>query len=90
MKKGDMKNEPLCSLEETIMVCLNNPEFMREYKRLSGASLGSGSPITVMIDKSTGYDEVEAKALYEFIRDYIWKPVIAQVVMEQVKEHHAE
>lgn len=85
-----MQNEVLCSLEETIRVCLNTPEFMREYKRLSGASLGSGSPISVMIDKSTGYNEVEAKALYEFIRDYIWKPVIAQVVMEQVKEQNAK
>jgi hypothetical protein len=58
---------------------------MREYRRLSGHALGADmrSGLDRMIDAATGYkpatvDEAEARLLFEFIRDYIWAPVLAQ------------
>ena len=66
------------SLKATINTCLGTPDFMKEYRRLTKARLGTGSGIEIMIDKATGYDEKEAKDLFDFIRDYIWLPVLAQ------------
>lgn len=58
--------------------CLKAPEFIQQYKRLTGASLGSGKPIERMIDESTGLMEKEYFDLFNFIRDYIYLPVIAK------------
>lgn len=62
------------TLETAIKTCLDNPEFMKEYRRLSGAHLGKGDGLSIMIDQATGYDKKEANDLFEFIRDYIWIP----------------
>ena len=74
----------MLSLEETIKICLDTQEFMPQYRRLTGANLGYGNPIHKMIDRATGYDEVEAKKLFDFIRDYIWIPSQASAINEKI------
>lgn len=64
----------MVTFEETVETCLDNPDFMREYRRISNARLGTGDGLTIMIDKATGYDKKEAFELFEFIRDYVWIP----------------
>ena len=64
------------SFEETLEECLKTPELLKEYRRLTGARLGNGSTIEMMIDKSTGYHDKEWKDFFDFVRDYIWMPVV--------------
>lgn len=68
----------MISFEETVKVCLNTPEFMEEYARLKGVALGSGSPIERMVDEATGRTKKEMFDLCDFIRDYIWLPVVTK------------
>ena len=64
----------MITFEETVETCLGNPEFMKEYRRLSKSNVGASHGIVALIDKATGYDKKEAFELFEFIRDYIWIP----------------
>lgn len=68
----------MISFEETVKVCLNTPEFMENYKRLRGVALGSGSPIERMVDEATGRMKKEMFDLCDFIRDYVWLPVVTK------------
>lgn len=63
-------------LEEAIMECVGNKELMREYKRLTGARLGGGPPIHRMIDTATGFADAEWYKFFDFVRDYIYMPVL--------------
>lgn len=73
----------LITLETAIKECVAQPEFMHNYKRLTGArlNLGEGSSED-MIDKATGYQEKEWFDFFNFVRDYVWIPVL----MNQLKE----
>ena len=66
-----MTNPDPPTLAMAIRMCLSNQDFMREYRRLSGHSLGRGAPLDRMIDKATGKLDEEAKELFNFIRDYV-------------------
>lgn len=68
----------MLSLEETIKECLANKELVIQYRRLTGARLGMGSPIERIIDEKTGYDEKEFFDFFNFIKDYIWMPLITK------------
>jgi hypothetical protein len=72
-------NENVISLETTINECLKNPEFIKEYKRLSGAKLVGGSPIENAIDIASGFYEHELIELFDFIKKYVWLPYILQI-----------
>jgi hypothetical protein len=63
--------------------CFNNPDFMREYRRLSGHAMGldKRSALDRMIDKATRYEapafsDDEAKSFFEFVRDYVFTPFL--------------
>lgn len=64
------------TLEETVLLATSDKEFMRHYKRLTGATLGGGPPIYRMIDKATGKTDAEWYKLFDFIRDYVYLPVL--------------
>jgi len=70
----------MISFEETVRTCLDTPEFMENYRRLRKVSLGlqSRSPIEWMIDEATGREKKEMFDLCDFIRDYIWLPVVTK------------
>ena len=72
----------MISFEKTVQFCLDTPEFMENYRRLRGVSLGlrSRSPIALMVDKATGREEKEMFELCDFIRDYVWLPVVTKQV----------
>ena len=67
------------SLRDAISECINNPEFVKEYRRLTGHSLERGNPLDFMIDEATGKLDDEANQLFDFIRDYVWLPVTISV-----------
>ncbi len=64
------------SLEETIQKCLKNEELITQYKRLYGARLGGGAPIERMIDKATNYEQEEWRRFFDFVKHYIWLPLL--------------
>ena len=66
--------DEIVTFEEAVKTCLDNPDFMKEYRRITKARLGTGDGLSMMIDKVTGYDKKEATDLFNFIRDYIWIP----------------
>ena len=78
------KEKRIVTLAETIRVCIHNPDFMNEYRRLSKSNVGKSSGITAMIDKATGYDKKQAKDLFDFIRDYIWLPSQMPLIKEEI------
>ena len=83
--RGKMSKEVLNaipSLEMAIKTCLSTPDFMKEYRRLSGHSLGRAAPIIMMIDKATGKTDAEAKEFFEFVREHIWWPVVFNILHE--------
>jgi len=73
-------NMNIPTLEETIKMCLENQEFMKEYERLLGQKLVAGSPIEKMIDEATGYDKKLTNDFFNFIREYIWMPVVVEMM----------
>lgn len=68
------------TLEDAITEAVNNRELVREYKRLTGAQLGGGAPIKRMIDKATGFADKEWFDFFNFVRDYIWMPVLMKQI----------
>ena len=67
---------------ECLHACTFNPELVAEFNRLSGYDFGESarrSPIQVMIDEVTEFDEVvrerERKAFRQFalfVKDVVW------------------
>lgn len=63
---------------DCVWECWGNAAFMREYRRLSGHTLGldARSPIEKLIDGATGHEptlsEVEARQFLDFVRDHVW------------------
>jgi len=77
------------TLRECIDACLGNQDFMREYRRLHGHALGldTRNALDQMIDAATGYrspavSETEARQFFEFVRDYVWAPVLAKYIAQ--------
>ncbi len=72
------------TFHECVFACWDNPDFMREYRRLSGHAIGKDrrAPIDRMIDTTTGYtppalDDKEAVAFLEFVERVVWLPLVS-------------
>ncbi len=76
----------MISLEETIKECIANKEFMREYERLNKVNFSITSPIVAAIDKATGYDKKRIYDLFDFIKEYIWLPLMVKEFLEEKKK----
>ena len=67
------------TFEDTILHCLDNPELVREFNRLSGCKIGLDNrpAIIKMVDEATGYDPFEAdyKKFIDFVFQTIWLPL---------------
>lgn len=64
------------TLRAAIEVCLATPEFMAEYRRLTGHALGTGTPLDREVDRVTGRLDTEAEQFFTFVRDHVWLPVV--------------
>lgn len=64
------------TLQETIECCCKQPELIREYERVRGVKLRNRSPIESLVDEATGYRKEKWMEFFDFIRDYIWMPVL--------------
>lgn len=62
--------EIIISLEKTIEECLKNPELLEQYERLNPRK------IYLLKKKNIEYHEKYMHKYFDFIRDYIWKPII--------------
>ena len=68
----------MLTFEECVKECLGNEDFVKEFDRMMGCSVG-GKPrdaLTVMIDKATGHDELKTKEDYKkfvaFVYETVW------------------
>lgn len=66
------------TFEECAQEAMRCPELLKQYDRLNGTRLSAGSsaPIETMIDEITGYKEKQWHDFLNFVRDYIWLPVV--------------
>ena len=76
------------TFEECVWECWDNPDLMREYRRLTGHALGKDRRSTIerMIDSATGHeppalDEAEVRHFLNFVRDHIWQPLVWRAVV---------
>ena len=75
---------PTTTFTACVYACWDNPDLMREYRRLTGATLGGNLPVSAldaMIDRATGHDpsaldDEEVRAFLTFVRDCIWLPLV--------------
>jgi len=74
------KNMP--SFEETLKICVNNQDLIREYERLyfGGKDKIIRHDLIGIIDKSTGYRQKKFNDFANFVRDYIWLPAMREYV----------
>lgn len=77
-------SERKMNFEDCVNMCLNNREFLQQYDRLSNTCFASSSTFEAQIDKATGKLAKDYKELFDFIRDYVWVPV----VVTYQDEHH--
>ncbi len=49
------------------MECAGNQEFIKQYKRLTGARLGGGPPVDRLIDQQSGYGNKEWFEFFDFV-----------------------
>lgn len=80
-----MKNSNVViTLETCIREALNTPEFIEQYNRLNGSRIGKPrAPIEQMIDKITGYEKDQMYKFFNFVRDYVWIPLLYQDLKNQ-------
>ncbi len=77
--------DPPPTFPQCVLACWDNADFMREYRRLTGAAIGEDkrSALDRLIDAATGhtppvFDDRELEAFFEFVHDYIWSPLVAE------------
>jgi len=59
--------------DDIVVECYNNLEFVKEYNRMTGSSIGtSKTPIEYLIDKSTGKEKDELTNFVRFVDKYIF------------------
>lgn len=70
------------TFEDAVVECFEQPEFMEEYRRLTGSTLGldGRAPIVRMIDDHTGHDPHEAEwaPFFRFVFSFVWMPIVLQ------------
>jgi hypothetical protein len=65
---------------ECLNYCAADPQFVRNFDRLLGTNLQRrGSGLEVEIDKATGRLDHELRLFAEFVRDYVYAPVRAEI-----------
>ena len=65
------------TFKDVVHEVISHPEFLKEYDRLHGTTFSRYS-LDHLIDKATGKFEEDAVELFNFIRDYIWIPILAE------------
>lgn len=58
--------------------CIENKQFMDEYRRMSWSKIGKTTPVEKLIDQATGNDRKEVQEFLEFIDECVWKPLLEE------------
>lgn len=74
--------ESRVSFADAVRIAYSTPDFMAEYRRLSGSTLGldDRTPIARLIDEAAKHDpwDEQWRPFFEFVRDVVWLPLVAQ------------
>jgi hypothetical protein len=69
----------MLTFQKCVEECLDNTDFVKEFDRLMGSSLGpkkAASPMEFLVDQTTGYDEVkrnqDLKKFVAFVHETVW------------------
>ncbi|KKM85251.1 hypothetical protein LCGC14_1291030 [marine sediment metagenome] len=58
---------------ECVDYCAGNKEFIKQFDRLAGTNLSlKGTPIELMVDKSTGKQDADMRMFCDFVYEAIW------------------
>lgn len=61
------------TLEQCIVECAKEPEFVRQFDRLMGCNLSMrGKPIELAIDRATGRMESDLATFCAFVYECVW------------------
>lgn len=76
-----MAEAPPFPTDEFFLLCLreaaSEPELVREFDRLWGTNLQRrGGGIELAIDHACGRSESDVRAFAEFVRDYVYEPLM--------------
>lgn len=79
-------NSPI-SFETTLRACLNTPEFLNEWNRLTGCSLGvdNRNPFDRAIDEATGFQkelDKEQKCYMHLFARFVWNSIYMPLLIE--------
>jgi len=73
--------------------CIKNKTLISEFNRLTDFKLGidSRSPIEIVIDDATGYDEQKEymRKFIDFVYMHIWLPLVASQPANTLDTNHA-
>lgn len=58
---------------DCLFAAASDPDLVFNYDRLLGANLSlRGSPLDLMVDLSSGRQEVELAGFVAFVKDFVW------------------
>lgn len=69
-RAGEVRNDGPTFLD-CVMLCARTPEFVENWQRLRGMSLGK-TPIDRMIDEATGYDREICEQFLNDVWECVW------------------
>lgn len=75
------------SFRASVEMCIESPEFMKEYRRLTGSHIGAPRmPIESMIDEVTGRDVDAYRKFFEFVSEFVWRPWISSLISDGLEQ----
>lgn len=82
-----MSADVVSTFADAVWAAWDDPKFMAEYRRLTGAKLGADERAAIerLIDEATGreppaeLDVAEVVAFLDFVRDYVWRPLVRRL-----------
>jgi hypothetical protein len=65
------------NFQQTLMHCAANKDLIENFDRLRGTNLSRrGSPLALAIDDSTGRTDADLKLFVDFVRTYVYMPLL--------------
>lgn len=72
-----MTTEQPMDFKAVVLYCAEQPEFLKEFNRLTGCKLGKPrAPVEVLIDEATGYvpnSEDDMLRFIAFVYETVWR-----------------
>lgn len=76
-----MTADVYAAFQNVVLTCARTPEFLAEFNRLAGCSLGvPRSGLIEKIDEVTGWEQEQLRRFVEFVTWTVWRPLMTTAV----------